>query len=80
MLPIEYVGPLSREATELFLDKQNETVAVIREAFDDAVDTQLGLPDFVISRIWGFANSDTRQLVGHTNPRGGGWRLLKFLV
>jgi len=42
------------ETVTFLLEKQNEAVRAIREAFDDVVDAQLGLPDLVVANIWSF--------------------------
>jgi len=49
---------MDSEDVLFFEEKQNEAVRAIREAFDDAVDTQLGLPDLVIANIWSFVKPD----------------------
>ena len=46
------------EVIEYILERQNEVVLAMKEAFEDVADTQLGLPDLVIANIWSFAKPD----------------------
>lgn len=46
------------EALGFLLEKQNEALRAMKEAFEDVSDTQLGLPDLVIAYIWSFAKPD----------------------
>jgi len=46
------------EVVGFLLEKQNEVVCSIREAFDDVIDRQLSLPDLVVANIWGFVKPD----------------------
>ena len=46
------------EVETYLIDRQNEAVDAMKEAFADVANTQLGLPDLVISNVWSFAKPD----------------------
>lgn len=46
------------EVETYLVEKQNEVVAALKEAYDVIADTQLELPDLVTAHIWSFAKPD----------------------
>jgi hypothetical protein len=46
------------EVKTYLIERQNEAVNAMKEAFEDIANTQLGLPDLVLANVWSFAKPD----------------------
>jgi predicted NAD/FAD-dependent oxidoreductase len=62
--PYQLVWRLNRRNPDIeryLVEKQDEVVNAMKEAFEDVADAQLGLPDLVIARVWSFTKPDLWQ-------------------